>query len=651
MGTTFFINIPLKHHSSNLYQILAVLLCFICLCKSVTINAQTNSDTIRVNIEDADYMKGFSDSLRLLVGEVFLSQYDEQLIFLCDSASIFDNSQSFNAYYGVHLQQSDTINIYSDIMKYRTSNKIANLYRNVYLTDGVADIYADTLIYNVATRQASLIPKVHISVDSTDIYADSIAYNTRNKQADLFRNVSLKNGEMLIESEEMDYNLRTETGHYVNGGKLTNKETTLTSNDAIYYGKKDLVVFENEVVYKDSTYILNTENLTYNLKTEQAVFKGKSTITNEGNTIVCNEGFYDAKTKKVTVQGDAVIQQENNLLKADSLNFDNDTGMGYAIGNVFWEDTLENISIAGEYIEFEDSSNYVMATKRPLMISITEHKNKANDTLYLMADTLFTKEIADSVRAFEAVNDVLVFKKDFQAKSEFLAYNELDSVFTFYGSPTLWLEETQLYADTIILETKDGNPLKFSLLGNAYMGSVVQEKIYDQISGSIIYGYFVEGDLKNIEVIENARSIYFVQDDKDQSFIGVNQSNAKDMYIDVDSNQVQQINYIEKAKAKFLTMNSVDPFSLRLEGFEWKDNIRPKSLDDLLESRVPTEADAIASTDEGEAETKPNQKASTPKRGFGSIGKSRKEKKKDKKEAKKSSAKKREAEVITIKAE
>lgn len=564
-------------------KIVLILGIFFC-CFNNLLAQKTTSDTITVHIEDADYMRGFSDSLRLLVGDVFLSQLDEQLIFLCDSASIFDEGKSFNAYRNVQLQQSDSINIYADIMKYRTTERKAYLYKNVHLSDGTADIFADTLIYDTQTRQALLLPRVTINADSTTIVADSIYYNTRNKQAELFGNVTLQSGDMNISSNEMDYNMNTEIGHYKNGGKLVNEDAVLTSKNGTFRGKKNEVQFDEQVVYKDSTYVLNTASLLYNIKTEKAIFEGKSTVTNEGNTIDCERGTYDAKTKQVAVESNAIIRQENNTLQADSLSFDNETGKGYAVGNVFWEDTIQQISIQGDYIEFEDSSNYVLASNRPLMTQIIENNDK-NDTLYMMADTLLTQEIADSVRQFEATDKVMVYKSDFQAVSEYMTYNEQDSIFYFYGNPILWFEQTQLYADTIIFETRNNDPYKFSLLGNAFMGTEVQEGVYDQIAGDQIYGRFIEGELKKIDVFTKAKSIYFVRDDADESYIGVNQSSAEDMYIKVDSNTVQQINYVQKAKAKFLKMEQVDPFSLKLNGFVWKTEKRPNSVSDLLDSR------------------------------------------------------------------
>src|SRR5689334_3868925 len=76
--------------------------------------------------------------LKILSGNVQLRQGNT--LFTCDSCIVNSTSHIFEAFGRVHINDSDTTNVYSDYLRYLTNTKMAYLSGNVRLTDGHATL-------------------------------------------------------------------------------------------------------------------------------------------------------------------------------------------------------------------------------------------------------------------------------------------------------------------------------------------------------------------------------------------------------------------------------------------------------------------------------------------------------------------------------
>lgn len=196
------------------------------------------------------------------------------------------------------------------------------------------------------------------------------------------------------------------------------------------------------------------------------------------------------------------------------------------------------------------------------------------DTLFLIADTLIRGSYQDSSDLFSAIKNVQLYKSDFQGVCDSLSYNTFDSTFRMYVNPIVWFDSTQLYADTLLLATSDGEPSHLDLNKNAWVISEVEAGIYHQLKGNTIEGQFIEGELSQINVVKDAKSIYFAQDDE-KAFIGANKANSQSMRILFDDGEISNIRFYGTPNAVFDPIQSIDAFNHRLEGFQWFVERRP----------------------------------------------------------------------------
>src|SRR6476660_9984585 len=109
------------------------------------------TDTNKVNIIRANflYLKP-EGQLQILSGKVQLSQ--GSTLFNCDSCIINSSANTFEAFGNVHINDSDTTNVYANHLNYIGNKKMAYLNGNVRLSDGHATLNTKQLDYDVASK-------------------------------------------------------------------------------------------------------------------------------------------------------------------------------------------------------------------------------------------------------------------------------------------------------------------------------------------------------------------------------------------------------------------------------------------------------------------------------------------------------------------
>ena len=91
-----------------------------------------------------------STQLQILAGNVRLKQ--GSTFFYCDSCVINSNRNTFEAWGNVHINDSDTTDVYANHLLYLTKRKVAYLDGNVKLTDGKGVLTTPDLEYDVNTK-------------------------------------------------------------------------------------------------------------------------------------------------------------------------------------------------------------------------------------------------------------------------------------------------------------------------------------------------------------------------------------------------------------------------------------------------------------------------------------------------------------------
>ncbi len=94
----------------------------------------------------ADYDVRLGRDIQRLIGNVIMRQ--DSTMFYCDSAYLNEKTRHFKAFGNVHIELSDSLNIFGDRLNYDSDTRIAEIFDNVRLIDNKTILETDYLVYN-----------------------------------------------------------------------------------------------------------------------------------------------------------------------------------------------------------------------------------------------------------------------------------------------------------------------------------------------------------------------------------------------------------------------------------------------------------------------------------------------------------------------
>lgn len=287
----------------------------------------------------------------------------------------------------IKILKSDKISL----LKESDTSSLTVFEGNVQLQQGKTIFTADKAIKNDRLNTFEAWGKVHINdSDTTNIYADHLKYFGNPQIANLDGNVKLTDGVVILTAPSLEYNMTTNLGVYKQGGKVVNKKTVITSKEGFYYSDIKDVLFKKNVVVNDPAYNITTDSLQYNTGTQIATFIAQTRIVDSSKrSIDTKDGFYNLKTGQAQFGKRPFINDNNkSTLVADSIYLDNN--LAKAAGNAVAVDSVRSTIIIANEIFQNRINEAILATQKPLMIIKQE-----DDSIYVSADTLFSARLTD----------------------------------------------------------------------------------------------------------------------------------------------------------------------------------------------------------------------------------------------------------------
>lgn len=485
------------------------------------------------------------------------------------------------------------------------SSEYQSAVGNVILRQDLTLFYCDSVVLNKSKNMLEAFGHVHINDnDSVHTYADYLRYEGNIKKAFLKKNVKLTDGKGVLTTPELEYDVTTKTGTYYKSGKVVNGKTVLTSDEGYYYGDTRDVYFKKNVLLNSPDYTITTDTLLYNANTDVATFIVPTVIKSGNNRkVLTSDGYYDLKNKKAYFGKRSQIQDSTTFLIADEVASDETTGFGEARGTVIYKDTAQGVTILANNLKSNKKEGSFLATEKPVMIL-----RQDKDSIYIAADTLYSARLSDLKktrivpvitdstplaidtlnakdssrdRFVEAYSHVKIFSDSLQAIGDSLFYASDDSVFRLFKNPVVWAQQSQITGDTIYLYTANKKPKRLYVFENALSIQKVDVNYYNQVKGRTINGDFVNGDIEHLRAKGNAESVYYGQDE-DNKYVGVNRASSDiiDMYF--ANKEAQRVVFRSSLSGTSYPMGQVDHNELRLRGFLWHEDIRPKTKYDLF---------------------------------------------------------------------
>ena len=518
---------------------------FLALVLSLSYSAASQSQKQKkIRVEYSGFVD--SDSLRGPGVSVFTRDNTQQVHFTheginlwCDQAVYYEKEDFIEAFSNVIMRQGDTINMSAKYAEYSGKTQLAFASGDVVLTEPKSVLTTDTLHFDRVKQQA----------------------------------------------------------YYQSKGKVVRDSSgTITSQIGRYYMNSKKYQFVQNVVLINPQYTLNTDHLDFYTETGHAYLYGPSTIVGETNTIYAERGFYDTNNDTGYFVKNSKINYENREFVGDSMYFDRKINFASATNNIIVTDTINNSIARGHYAEIWRAKDSVFITKRALAITVQE-----KDSIYMHSDTLMVTGKPEH-RITRAYYNAKIFKSDLSGKADSihadhksgltrlinLARFNSNEAFTVKRRPILWNLGNQMTGDTIHLISNPKTEQLDSLVvfENAFLISKdTIDNGFNQIKGQRLEGLFKDNDLYNVDIIKNAEVINYSRDDN-QELIGINKSKSGKINLKIEG-EYKIITLIDQVDGDIYPDSKFPENARKLRGFDWREEERPKSVEDLFKDDPP----------------------------------------------------------------
>lgn len=468
--------------------------------------------------------------------------------------------------------------------------------------------YADSIVLNQKENSLEAFGNVHINdADSVQTYSQYLKYLGKEKIAYLKNNVTLTDGKGVLTTNDLDYDTQFKIGKYYNGGKLVNKKTVLTSIEGYYYGGTHDVYFKKNVVLNDPGTKVYTDTLLYNIDSNRSTFVCPTKIIQGKRVINTQDGYYDMKKKSGVFGKRALIDDSTYTFTADQMAFDDSTGLGEFAGNAVYrsKDSVSGYDIIANNIKINNKLGSFIATQKPLLFIKQDH-----DTTYVSADTLYSAKVSltrkkrdipdirtdtfsinknklnkpdsSNDRFFEAYHHVKIYSDSMQAVCDSLLYSLQDSTIRMFTNPVAWTRNTQIVGDTIYLFLENKKPQQIKVIENALAITKEGAEYYNQVKGNTISMLFKNGKINFMRTKGSpAENIYYAVDDKNK-FVGVNHSTCDVIEAYFKNEELDRVKFINNLEGSMVPMSQVNHKEMRVRKFAWLSDRRPKSKFDIF---------------------------------------------------------------------
>ncbi|MBL1278866.1 MAG: hypothetical protein COA33_001240 [Fluviicola sp.] len=468
----------------------------------------------------------------------------------------------------------------SETLEYDEKTGVHRLIGNVSFIYQGNKMFCDSAHYFEKQRAVRAYGNVHINKrDTLNLFCDSLYYNGKTRKAKLWGNVRVRDNEFKLTTDTLDYDAKKGQAHYHYGGRVESilTQEILTSRIGYFHPNSKNFFFSKDVVYDRPGLHMETDTLQYIYSQKKVFFYGPTDIKTDNSTMYCESGWYNTTTGQGTLRQNAWISKEKDYIAADTLIYHPEEGYSIGKGNVYYKDSTQNLEFNGDYAYSSDTLNYSFLTGNAYAT-----KYMKDDTMYVFADTLFMEKI-DNSNVMKAYRNARIFSTKVQCVADSITFDESQEIIILNTQPIVWAKTAELKGELITIHLSDTLIHQVNILEKASIVMEVQkDTLYNQIAGKNIVAKFRDNDLYRADVSGNAVTIFYPEEEikTDSTFTkkrqGMNRLYASDLRIDLDSNEISGITYLEEPDGAFYPMDQIKKDEQFISGFSWKEALRPK---------------------------------------------------------------------------
>jgi lipopolysaccharide export system protein LptA len=390
----------------------------------------------------------------------------------------------------------------------------------------------------------------------------------------------------LIGSKENDSPVR----EYFSNFHMWQNNVDIYSDYAKQFIELDKVRMRGNVKFTQEGLLLLSPRVNYDGQTGIAETFDSVEIFDDAQYIIANKSFYFSGEKKAVFTRDVWARDDSSEIFCDELIYFKESGRTYAYGNVAVFGKYSASILTGDTIISYKDSSLSWALGKPILFQLDSSYSVAGsdsvltiDTLIISCDTMISIRKEEN-EMFEFTGNLKLTRNSISAKSDRGFFDKKKEELIIFGSPVAFLDSTQLYGDTIIVNMEDGKIKKISSVDNSISVSrdtILPADRLNQIKGERIDINFVGGEINNILANGNAKSLYYFFNDSDADSPprsdGLDRKGSDSLKIEFIEGQMENVYWFGGVAAEYfpehLVEGKADDFYL--PGFQWQES-RPE---------------------------------------------------------------------------
>ena len=455
-------------------------------------------------------------------------------ILKCDEAFFYEKKNFIEAYGNVSLNQGDTLSLNSNYLEYNGDNKLAFAKGDVVLNEIESKLFTQSLFFDRNLQQAY--------------------YN--------------KNGLM-----------------------IRNGVDSIKSKTGTYFANKKRYDFKINVNLKSPKYIIDSEELNYLVEDGKSFFYGPTYIKTNESHIYCEIGFYNTARDIGHFIKNSKIDFEEYTIYGDSIFFNKNDNYASAVNNIKIIDTINNTITTGHQAEiFRDIDS--MYVKQDALVAY----HTKTDTTYVHGEiiSIVGKEGEQIMNAFY---NGKILSGNLSGKCDSIYFDQSSGIAKLLNldkkqeknlrtikKPILWNNNSQITGDSIYFkfDLKDNTIDSLFVFNNVFIIEKDSLELgFNQIKGKNLMGNFVDSKLKEVDIIKNAESIYFLRNSENE-LIGIDKSKSAKIKILLDEQSIESFTKINQIDGKVYPEEKFDTNQRILKGFYFREDEIIKEISDLF---------------------------------------------------------------------
>ena len=168
---------------------------------------------------------------------------------------------------------------------------------------------------------------------------------------------------------------------------------------------------------------------------------------------------------------------------------------------------------------------------------------------------------------------------------------------TMYTDPILWHGEQQLLGEEIKIYMNDSTIDWAHIINQALTVEKKDSIHYNQVSGKEMKAFFIDGDMRLVEVNGNVLVVYYPVEEKDSSLIMMNYSEGGLLKMYLKERRMERGVFVGKTTGTAYPLDQIPPDKSKLPSFVWFDYIRPLNKEDIFEWRAKKAGEVLKKSD------------------------------------------------------